>query len=223
MAKEPTVKLKIELPDHERGRSPQDIARLEVLNARLSKPPKARGRMSADEARTADLKERERIEHGPSERADQAWARDAIEETKALAVLRGEDMAERDGLMSLFRRERLTPEEYDLGIEVRACYEARNADVGSQLGSVSIGAAHDNDRYVMARAKRARKLWALGKTEIALAVECKDEPACLQLMRAVVGEGVTLSAFGRGRAFERNLKALLRALRIYERIRDTGR
>lgn len=220
MAKEPTVKLKIELPDHERGRSPEDVRRFDKLQNEIKNRAVLQLTDEQVEIRRqqiAEIEARTRVE------ADKAWIGQATEERQALATLRGEDLGERDGLMSLLRFQCISPEDYDLAMEIRACYEARSSDVGSQLGNISPGAAHNNDRYVMARAKRARRLWALGKTEIAVALECKDEPACLQMLRAVVGEGVVLSAFGRGRAFQRHLAALLRAVRIYERIRDTGR
>lgn len=151
---------KIELPDAERGRDQRDLDRLDVLNARLAKEPKARGRLSAEKAREEDLKERDAIESRPADLAEREWAREASEETASLAEARGEEVhrggrleiVSHDALRRLLMCGKLTPDQHEAGEALRECYEKRSADVGSQLGDLTPGASsHDNHKFVANR------------------------------------------------------------------------
>lgn len=164
---------------------------------------------------------------------DTTWANRATQETYLLAADRGEDVTappvgprrirSRDGLLSLLELGRLggpddakrVQNRYDAGMAYREMVEARTGDLGSQMGGDGgSGSAHDNDKFVWARQVRAKKTQDLVKIDIAVAVQCRDEPACLQMLRWVAGQGHSLSAFGEGRAFSRHLDALIRALDV---------
>ncbi len=125
-------------------------------------------------------------------------------------------MVDHDGLRSLLSvKDGLTAEQYDAGMAFREAWEARSGDLGSQLGGEGgAGGVHVNDRYVKARLARAKKLQRLGAIIRAVAVECAAEPAALQMLQEVAGEGKALSAFGEGRAFARHLAALKMALEV---------
>lgn len=157
---------KIELPDAERGRNAQDLARLDVLNGRLSRPAKPRGRKSAADAREEDLAEREKLERQPEIVADQEWLRTSAAETAALAEGRGDEVVRnpsgrleivnRDALRRLLNTGKLTPEQFDAGAALRECYEMRSGDAGSQLAELAPSAtSHDNHRFVASRYTRA--------------------------------------------------------------------
>lgn len=148
-----------------------------------------------------------------------------VQETVALEIARGGEIEEgpggqvriknRDGLRSLLDvKDGLTAEQFDAGLAFREGWEMRCADVGSQMGAGEGGAEHDNDRYVEARLTRAKKLTKTASIERQVAVQCLDQPNCLHMLRWVAGDGHSISAFGRGRSFERNLKALKRALDV---------
>lgn len=219
----PPKRLAIVLPAQERGRGPDDLKRLDRLNARLAKPVQ-KGDERAAKAREQILKEREGLEAVPAAKAEADWLIAAARETIALAESRGEAAERlssgavrvntRDALYSLVRK--LTADQYDAGVEARACYEARCSDVGSQMGSESSGGAHNNDRYVFLRLQRAKKLQRIATIERAIAVDdaCRKEPASLQMFRAVCGDNKALSVWGEGRAFERSLSALKLALDV---------
>ncbi len=119
----------------------------------------------------------------------------------------------RDGLMSALRSGYITEVDYEFGLVCRGDYEARSGDGASQLGDSS-GGGHDNDRFVRTRLKRAKRTNRIAMVERAVQVACHDEPACLQMLREIVGAGKSLSAFGEGRAVERHGNALARALRV---------
>lgn len=119
----------------------------------------------------------------------------------------------RDGLLSARRSGYISEADYEFALACRGDYEARSGDGGSQLGE-SGGGGHDNDRFVKTRLKRAKRTNRIAAVERAVAVACHDEPACLQMLREIVGAGKALSAFGEGRAVERHGAALARALRV---------
>lgn len=162
--------------------------------------------------------------------------RAGIDETVALEEARGGEvrqgpgplvMRDRDGLAALQALEpdedgeerSLTEEQYGAGMRFREGWEARSEGVGSQMGAMlSGGAAHDNDRFVETALSRAKKLQLAGRIEFAVAVQCRDEPAALQMLREVAGHGKALSVFGRGRAFDRHLTALKRALDVADKL-----
>ncbi|MGE5500706.1 MAG: hypothetical protein ACM3W4_02135, partial [Ignavibacteriales bacterium] len=128
-------------------------------------------------------------------------------------------MKDRDGLRALLGvKDGITAAEYDAGLEYRAGYELRGADVGSAMGGEATATGHDNDRYVFTRLQRAKKLTRTAIIERTVALECMCEPEALNMLRRVAGDGFALSTQGEGRAFERNLKALRRALQIADAI-----
>jgi hypothetical protein len=156
----------IELPDAERGRTAAEVARLDILNARLAREPKARGRMSAEDARSADLAERDELENRPHIHAEREWARAANDETARLAKGRGEEAAtspsgrleivSRDPLRRLLNSGRLSPDQHEAAEALRECYEARAGDANSQLAEiVQSTSGHDNHRFVATRYTRA--------------------------------------------------------------------
>jgi hypothetical protein len=211
--------LKIELPDDERGLSAETIARITRLQERANNPRLGK------EQRTAARQELARLEHSRQAILDQNWRAATTAETVALAHARGEEvemmksgsvrMKTRDGLQSALEvKDGLSPEQYDAGKAFREAWESRSGDIGSQLGNEGGGGGHQNDRFVRERLTRAKNLQRLGAIERAVALECIDQPVCLQMLRAVAGEGISISAFGEGRAFARNLAALKRALDI---------
>lgn len=209
----------IELPANERGAPPELVAQYDREQARLTNP------LASDKAREQARRNLENLEANRARWGEKAWQERAAAETEGLAKARGEDVTRdggrmrvvsRDGLYAASRaRDALTQRQYEVGMRYRAGWQARSADVGSQLGAVSESSSgHDNNRFVAARAQRAISLQILGKMERAVAVECSSEPACLQMLRWVAGEGHSLASFGEGRAYERNLRALKRALDV---------
>lgn len=118
----------------------------------------------------------------------------------------------RDSLLSAMDSGYLDESEHAFGLQCRDDYDARRTDAASQIGDAG-GGGHDNDRFVYTRMLRAWRTNRIAIVERAVAVHCRDEPACLQMLREVVGARKALSAFGEGRAVERHGKALARALR----------
>lgn len=232
---------KIELPDHERGRSAEELRRLDRLNARLARPD------LKGEKRDSALRERERLERRVEEVREKAWQDESRDETAALAQARGEDIdrkgkgpirvVSRDPLLSLLRKGHLTAEQYDAGVTLKDAYERRSEGVGSQLGAVnSVGGAHNNDGCVMAGLQRAKALQRIGVVERCILAGFSRDPrtggqincdawrdfraqdaqphVALAVIRAVCSEGKALTSQGEGRAFERNLKAFRIALDV---------
>lgn len=202
-----TATPKIQLPEAERGLSDAQVRRFDKLTRKLALPT------LKPSQRDAAVDELAALAAAPKTAADAAWRARALAETVTLAAERGEDVHQpkqgpvrvnnRDTLLPL--RHRLTPAQYETALELRACYDARSGDLGSQLGQESAGGGHNNDQFVYARLLRARRLQWLGRAERAIALQCITQPGALQMVRAVLGQGVSLSAFGRGRAFDRNL------------------
>ena len=218
------AKLKIELPDGERGRSEYDIKELDRINARLTANTyRASAASTAAEKREYDLRRREELERRPEARADQQWQRDAQAETENLAAGRGEQVAadkagvkrilDRDPLLSLARVGKITPDQLETGLEVRLLYERRAEDVGAiDYAAAASGSAHDNDKFVKARLAKAKACELLGRVERIVAM--KAEPNALALLRAICERGLTLTSQGRGRAYERNAAHFARALDV---------
>ncbi|MET3664863.1 hypothetical protein [Caulobacter sp. 1776] len=144
-------------------------------------------------------------------------------DTLALARARGEAVeteegplriSSRDGLRSLRQSGHITDAHYAVGLLYRAGFEARGRDLrvaGLEPGS---GGGHDNDRFVAARLRRARMLDFVARADRAVAMSLADKPMALRLLRAVAGEGTSLSAWGAGRAFTRHREVLIEALDI---------
>lgn len=214
----------IELPKSERGRSEYDLRRLDAINARLLRGYKAKGGKSAEELREADLRERQRLEQEFSTQAQEAHRKAALAETEALAASRGEAVGtersgvrrilDRDPLLSLARCGHLTPEQLDTGHDVRDLYDLRRVDMASPEHTGMPGGAHDHERFVGNRFKRAQASNAIGEIERAVATICTKEPASLAMLRAVCDRGLSVASQGKGRAFERNAAALAMALEV---------
>jgi hypothetical protein len=216
---------KVELPQSERGRGPDDLRRLDRLNARLARQD------LGEKKREAAIAERQKLEAAPVDASDERWRQQATAETVALARSRGETVdapkggrvrvVDRDPLLALIRAGHLTAQQYDAGVSMRDAYDARSEGVGSQLGAVnSTGGAHNNDSFVLSGLHRAKALQRIGTVERAILLsplfgEAKSNANVgLQMLRAVCGEGKSLSSQGEGRAFARNALALAVALDI---------
>jgi hypothetical protein len=174
------------------------------------------------------------MERGSSAEKTEAYAickgieaelRSGIEETVALEKARGgavEEIArgpvrmkDRDGLHALLGvKDGLTAAEYDAGMEFRAGWELRSADIGSAMGAESTATGHDNDRFVFNRLQRAKKLHRTALIERTVAVRMVTNPVGLTMLRRIAGDGHSLTSHGKGRAFEHNLRALKAALQI---------
>lgn len=142
-------------------------------------------------------------------------------ETVALARSRGETVeagkgplriSSRDGLHSLRQSGHITDAHYAVGLLYRAGFEARGRDLRAASLEPGRGGGHDNDRFVEARLRRARMLDFVARADRAVAMALSDKPMGLRLLRAVAGEGTSLSAWGAGRAFTRNRDVLVEAL-----------
>lgn len=219
----PPASRDIELPDQERGRSEFDIKDLDRINARLTANAyRASGGVTAAEKREADLVRRDELERRPQARADQQWQRESQAETEALAAGRGEQVAadkagvkrilDRDPLLSLARAQHLTPDQLETGLEVRLLYERRAEDAGAtEYTGMPGGGMRDHVGAGLARAKACEKI---GRIERAIAVHCSTEPAVLVMIRVVCERGMAVTSQGKGRAFERNCRALAQALDV---------
>jgi hypothetical protein len=124
--------------------------------------------------------------------------------------------SERDPLRSLLIAEHLTAEQYDAGQSLYELYDARGETLGSQMGAIGRAgsASTDNSHQIFAGVQRGKRLQKLGTIERAVAIQCRDEPTALAMLRAVCGERKSLTSQGKGRAFDRNLGALKRALDV---------
>lgn len=216
-------RLAIELPAEERGRSAEDLRRLDILNRRIAKPlPK--GDKRAEREREAHIAERDALELRPAIAADSKWAKAANEETSALAASRGEEVVEdksgvrrvldRDPLLSLARVGALTPEQLDVGLEVRELYDSRTQDAGAVEFTGMPGTAHDHEKFIATRFTRAKASEMLGRIERTIAINCSAEPVCLTMLRVVCERGMSIASQGKGRAFDRNAAAFARALDV---------
>lgn len=216
---------RIELPDDQRGLSVAEIRRVDHLKLRIArtdiKPAK----------REAAKQELERIETSKREALEARWLSEATDETKALAEARGEAVEttkggrtwipSRNPILALSRlpSPALTAAQTEAGYACIAYYEARMESLGSQMGAINaIGGAHDNAKFVFNSLQRAKKLQRIAVIERAVALECRLEPTALQMLRGVCGEGKSVSHYGGGRVYERNLSALKMALDVADKI-----
>lgn len=174
---------RIELPDAERGRSARDLARLEILNARLANPPKPRNGKTAEEARMIDLRERDAIETAPHVKAERDAVLAGLKEAAQLAKDRGETVEEdavgrlhirsRDSLQNLANAGKLTAEQVSAGRKLRTCYENRGDGLGSALTNIrTMGTSptYDNRKAVWAGLKRGEEGILIGQVECAIRV-----------------------------------------------------
>lgn len=158
-------------------------------------------------------------------RTEQSDIAAGLVETLALARARGETVetpdetgggplrvSSRDGLHSLRQGGHITDAHYAVGLLYRAGFEARGRDLRVASLEPGSGGGHDNDRFVTARLRRARMLDFVVRADRAVAMSLADKPMALRLLRAVAGEGTSLSAWGAGRAFTRHREVLVEAL-----------
>jgi len=219
---------RVELPDHERGMDPKDAHRFGILRARLDRPASARGRLSADKAREADVAEIEAIATRYANRGERAALRAGIASTDALAQARGETVSEdaagvkrimdRDPLLSLARGGHITPDQLEVGQRVRELYDGRAQDAGAMEYTGMPGAAHDHEKFVATRFARAKTSAMLIRIEKAVHVNCSAAPACLTMLRVVCERGQTIRSQGGGRQLERNYRAFARALDVADAV-----
>ncbi len=217
----------IELPESERGFDPAQIARYDKARAMLLQ---TRVKLS-EEQREGYARTIAKIEANRREWLDKTWREGASSETASLARARGEEVeasgsgnlrvVTRDPLISLARKGHLTAEQYDLAVTIRDLYEVRSAGLGSQMGGIGSASSptYDNSPSVFYGVQRGKALQRLGRIEIAVSLQCRLEngqidPNGLAMLRAVCGEGKSLSSQGEGRALERNAASLARALDV---------
>ncbi len=247
---EPTPKrLIIALPAHERGRSADELKRLDVLNRRIAKPlPK--GDKKAETERDKWVAERDALERRPTLVAEGKWVLQAVAESEALARGRGEEVGDdrgmrrimdRDPLLSLLRAGALTPKQFEAGQAVRELYDLRMGDAASAPFDGMPAGTHDHNRFVANRFTRAKTTLPVGQLETALlnghfrvkdgtlrVVQCWPElkaagmevHVSLKALRWVCCDGHTLTSLGRGRAYDRNRRALCWALDVADEILD---
>jgi len=210
------TRLRIELPDEERGRSPDVVKRFDRLQRKLIHPKLTK------KERDVALAELEQIEEAPKRRAEASRDRAAAEEAERLAAGRGEDPGsvtpgfriDRDPLAILAARSHLTPEQLRTGEAVRDLYERRAEQAGAVEYTGMPGSAHNHEAFVAKGAERAFACADLGRIERQVAIRCSAEPVCLTMLRVVCERGLPVSSQGAGRAMGRNIRALARALDI---------
>jgi hypothetical protein len=173
------ARLRIELPESERGRGAFDLRELDRINARLERNAyrPARGKTALDQ-REDDLARREALERQPGLKADGKWQREAVAETQALAEARGEEVSEdrsgvkrildRDPLLSLARAGALTNEQLEAALAVRELYDLRVGDAASAPFDGMPAGSHDHERFVSNRFIRAKATVPAGQLETAI-------------------------------------------------------
>ena len=144
-----------------------------------------------------------------------------------------------DPLRRLLHSGKLTADQHEAGLALRDAYEARSGDAGSQMGKLlQTATAHDNDKYVKSRLTRAKATDRVQAVELAVLTGLYrlPPPLCgrvrieafgayaqpdatpphvaLTVLRNICAHNIGLTEQGRGRAFDRNSKALLIALDI---------
>lgn len=222
MTETPKSRLAIELPDHERGRGPEDVQRFDRLNARLKRTD------LTPKQREAALKERDRMERAAEETADTAWRDRAITETAALATARGEQVTEdkagvkrildRDPLLSLARAGHITADQLEVAQRVRELYDSRASDAGAMEYTGLPSGGHNHEHFVASRFSRAKASAMVVRIEMAVHVNCSAEPACLVMLRAICERGMSANSQGEGRALDKNRTAFARALDVADAV-----
>lgn len=241
----PAKKLKIELPDSERGRSPDDLRRFEKLRRKLLRSGLTDKEIERLQAELAA------VENAPEEREDDKWRRRAEAETLSIALGRGEQVAaegasvkrilDRDPLLSLARAGVLTDRQLEVGQAVRDLYDLRMGDAASAPFDGTPAGTHDHERFVGNRFLRAKASVPAGQLETAILnghfrttlgtlyqLTCwpklkaagMEPHISLRALRWVCCEHNTLTSMGRGRAYERNRKGLCFALDVADEVLD---
>lgn len=217
---------RVTLPDNERGRSEYDLKRLDRINARLARGYKPHRGKTVEEQREEDLRRRAELEREISHKAEEQARLLAEAESDILAAKRGETVEversglrrvlERDPLLSLARVGKLTAQQLETGQEVRDLYDLRAADAGAVEYTGMPSVTHNHEWFVAKRFERAKACEMVGRIERTVAVKLTAEPVALAMIRAVCERGHSLTSQGKGRAYERNAKALARALDVAE-------
>lgn len=171
-------RIRIELPDDERGRSEYELAELDRVNARLARGYKPHRGQSADQQREADLARRGELEGRAEAKRNAQEIAAGQAETEALAEGRGETVSEdrsgvrrildRDPLLSLFRAGALTMKQLEAGVAVRELYDIRMGDAATAPFDGMPAGSHDHERFVSNRFKRAKSTVPVGQLETAL-------------------------------------------------------
>lgn len=207
-------RLRIELPDDERGRAPDTIRRFEKLQRKLLNP-----KLTPKE-RDAVLAELRQIETAPATRADDAWARSAVSESEKLAEARGETVADdkgirrimdRDPLLTLARSGKITADQMEVGEKVRDLYDRRAEALASVPFSGMPGAAHNHEAFVARAYSRAKATEMVDRIE--RKVFERYQLGAVEVLRAICRDGRALRTMSpNGRTFDRNAVALGKAL-----------
>ncbi len=176
-------------------------------------------------ARQAARETMQRIVGAQAARRGEADVAAGLVETFALARARGERVetsagklrvSSRDGLRSLREAGHIDEAQYAVGLLYRQGFEARGRDLRAASLEPGRGGGHDNDRFVAARLRRARSLDFVIRADRAVAMCLADKPMALRLLRAVAGEGASLSSFGVGRAITCHRQVFIEALSLIE-------
>lgn len=165
----------------------------------------------------------QRIVRARASRRGEADVAAGLLETLALARARGETVetvggklrvSNRDGMRSLRDAGHIDEAQYAIGLLYRQGFEARGRDLRSASLEPGRGGGHNNDRFVAARLRRARSLDFVIRADRAVAMGLADKPMALRLLRAVAGEGDSLSSFGVGRSFVAHRQVFIEALSL---------
>ena len=206
----------IELPANERGLAPDKVERFDKARAELLSP-----RLNLSEAQR-DIRARTMadVEQAPRRLAGAAEIESGIAETVRMAEARGEEITTtkggakliitNDGLWNLHERRKLTIEQYEEGCAYRKDRDARSADLGSQLNNEGSGSGHNHEHFVASRAERAFASAMVHVIENAVLMKCPANS--LAMLRSVAGDGNSIAIWGKGRALDRNVADLAKAL-----------
>lgn len=209
----------MELPAKERGRTAVDLKRWNRVRDKLRAPDSN----LSPEDRDALAVEMRQIEEAVRDRGDADALKAHLDEQERRARDAGEVVARNtktgrvnvlswDAVKALAQAKVFTADQFETATQMKALYEARQADAGALEYGDTRGSGHNHEAFVANRFERAR-----ASADIALverAISLRAEPNCLKMFRWVVGENHALSAQGKGRAFERNLACLLTALDV---------
>lgn len=125
-------------------------------------------------------------------------------------------LSSRDGVLSLYRADRLSAEQVGVALAYRRAREQQGA-VRSQLAGVD-GASRGEADLVGIGLVRAKLSVAASRVDIDVAMKLRHRPDALEVLRRVAGDGMCLGALASGgRQFERLLEGLVMALVIAAR------
>lgn len=210
--------IKIELPPEERGLTDHEAKRWDRLQGQLKRQDLTPRR------REIAARSLEAMRKARAEVAERKWRGEALGETIALAEGRGDEIeVSKAGslrskaatvLQRLFVNGHLTAEQLETALTFKALYDARKDDAGAMDHTAERGAGHNNDQYVWTRVKRAKATQRVWKAEMAITLQCRDEPDALALFRGILGEDKSLRDFGGGREAARRAETFARTLDI---------